>query len=579
MSFKGDIQSISLGDVVQNLASNRKTGTLAIATRAGEPTRYVQFREGAIVSYTDDEGFSILAWLLDKGIIPEDLRSEVVRRSAKAKRKTLGEILRDMKILDPETYTSYLGDLVRETLCEVFTLREGGFEFFEDDLDEKYGDREVSAYAFDFNPTSIIMETARRTDDWQKIRRHIPSEHEIYAPPRSERARLIAEAEDEVAKAALELMDGTRALKQVIERLPYSRFDACRAIAALIAAKKVRPLDGDAAMLNAAGNGEPKDAIVRLKAILEREPNNREVLKRLADLEEEVGDREESAVHNKLLAISYLDDGDPAEGEACLRRSIALNPNDIASWQKLWDTVRRQGDREKTAVLGAEFAEHFRKLGLMEIVRDHLLELVKLFPERVKFRLDLADAWFALGNRKDATAALFELAGALMKRNRLDDALKIFERVLTYEHDNRKARDLVEKIRSGKLARRRAERRRLVHNSILLAFFLALAAYLSFELHVRAELLAATKSIFASSLLEKGRYDEAIRAIQDVRTVYPYSITAAYRIPELIDLLREKQARAAAVGSNAAKPGAAPAKEFWAERPLPRGADRRDGPP
>ncbi|HAK94513.1 MAG TPA: hypothetical protein DCM87_05800, partial [Planctomycetes bacterium] len=493
MSFKGDIQSISLGDVVQNLASNRKTGTLAIATRAGEPTRYVQFREGQIVSYTDDEGFSILAWLLDKGIIPEDLRSEVVRRSAKAKRKTLGEILRDMKILDPETYTSYLGDLVRETLCEVFTLREGGFEFFEDDLDEKYGDREVSAYAFDFNPTSIIMETARRTDDWQKIRRHIPSEHEIYAPPRSERARLIAEAEDEVAKAALELMDGTRALKQVIERLPYSRFDACRAIAALIAAKKVRPLDGDAAMLNAAGNGEPKDAIVRLKAILEREPNNREVLKRLADLEEEVGDREESAVHNKLLAISYLDDGDPAEGEACLRRSIALNPNDIASWQKLWDTVRRQGDREKTAVLGAEFAEHFRKLGLMEIVRDHLLELVKLFPERVKFRLDLADAWFALGNRKDATAALFELAGALMKRNRLDDALKIFERVLTYEHDNRKARDLVEKIRSGKLARRRAERRRLVHNSILLAFFLALAAYLSFELHVRAELLAATK--------------------------------------------------------------------------------------
>ncbi len=579
MSFKGDIQSISLGDVVQNLASNQKTGTLVIATRAGEATRYVQFREGKIVSYTDDEGFSILAWLLDKGIIPEDLRSEVVRRSIKAKRKTLGEILRDMEILDLETYTSYLGDLVRETLYEILSVREGSFEFLEDDLDEKYGDREVGAYAFDFNPTSIIMETARRTDDWQKIRRHIPSEHEIYAPARNERARLIEEAEDDVSRAALELMDGTRALKQVIERLPYARFDACRAIAGLIAAKKVRPLDGDLAMLNAAGNGEPKDAIVRLKAILDREPNNREVLKRLADLEEEVGNRDESAVHNKLLAISYLDDGDLAEGEATLRRSIELNPKDIASWQKLWDTVRRQGDREKTALLGAELVEHFKKLGLMEIVRDHLIELVKLFPERVRFRLELADAWFALGDHKGAVAALFDLAGALMKKDRLDDAQKIFERILTYEHDNRRARDLVEKIRSGKLARRRAERRRLVHNSILFTLFLALSAYLSFELHVRAELLAATKAIIAGSLLEEGRYDEAICRIEAVRETYPCSITAAYKIPELIDLLWEKRVRAAAAATAAAKSNAAPAKGPWAERQTPRRADRRDGSP
>ncbi len=575
MSFKGDIQSMSLGDVVQNLASNQKTGTLVIATGTDKPARYVQFRDGKIVSYTDDEGFSILAWFLDKGIVPEHLGSEVVRRSTKAKRKTLGEILRDMQILDLDTYKSYLGDLFRETLYEVLTTREGSFEFLQDDLDEKYGDREVGAHCFDLNPTSIIMETARRTDDWQKIRRHIPSEHEIYAPSRSERARLIEEAQDEVTKAALEFMDGTRALKQVIERLPYSRFDTCRAIAGLIAEKKVRPLDGDLAMHNAAITGEPKDVIMRLKAILEREPNNREVLKRLAELEEQVGSLNESAVHMKLLAISHLDEGDLAQGEASLRRSIELNPKDIATWQKLWDTVRRQDDRERAALVGAEFAEHFRKLGLMEIVRDHLVELVELFPERLRFKVDLADARFALGDHKGAVGALFELAGSLMRKGRLDDAQMLFERILTYEHDNRKARDLFEKIRSGKLAQRRAERRRLVHNSVLFSLFLTLIAYLSFELHTRAELLAVTQGVLADSLIEKGRYDQAIGRIEAVRDAYPFSITAICRIPEFIDLLRQKRCRATSAATAAAKSNGAPAVESSAERQVPRRGDPR----
>jgi tetratricopeptide (TPR) repeat protein len=556
MSFKGDIQSISLGDVVQNLASNQKTGTLVIGAGSGQPMRYVQFRDGRIVSYTD-EGFSILAWLLDKGIVPDDLRSEVVRRSTNAKRKTLGEILRDMEIIGLDSYTSYLADLVRETLYEVLTIREGSFEFLEGNLDEKYGDREVSAYPLDFNPTSIVMETACRADDWQKIRRHIPSEHEIYAPPRGERARLIEEASDDVSKAALDLMDGTRSLKQVIRRLPYSRFDACRAIAGLIAEKKVRPLDGDFAMQDAAAEGDPREVIARLKAILEREPNNREVLKRLADLEERVGNRGESAVHRKFLAISYLEEGDLAQGEASLRRSIELNSKDITTWQKLWDTVRRQNDREKAAAVGAEFAEHFKRLGLMEIVRDHLLELVKLFPERVRFRIDLAEARFALGNRKAAVRDLFDLANDLVKKSRLDDAQKVFERILTYDRDNRRARDFLEKIRSGKLARWRADRRRFVHTAVHLGLFLALFTYLSFELYVRGELLQATKIVFAQSLLEERRYDEAIERVEAVRDAYPFSITAVYEIPRILEILGEKRSDAAA---GTAKPAAPPAK-------------------
>ncbi len=64
MSFQGDISSFSLGDVFQNLAANQKTGSLRI--QSGGSERFVLFRDGKAVSYSDDQGFSIIEWLVEK---------------------------------------------------------------------------------------------------------------------------------------------------------------------------------------------------------------------------------------------------------------------------------------------------------------------------------------------------------------------------------------------------------------------------------------------------------------------------------------------------------------------------------
>ncbi|MGQ9591329.1 MAG: DUF4388 domain-containing protein [Planctomycetota bacterium] len=539
MSFHGDIASISLSDVVQNLTANQKTGTLSI--ESGGAVRHIQFREGKIVSAADGRGPSILEWLIEKEIVPHSARDEIERRRRRAKRKTLGQVLEDMKLLGLEEYRSYLSGLVLEKLYEILSFREGSFEFLEGAIDEKLGDREVLAQGFAFHATNVLMEAARKADDWQRIRRHIPSEHEIYLSEPSQRQSLAEEAEDEVVRQALALLDGTRTVEQVIAKLPCSRFDACRAIAWLIAEKKVRPMDGDLLAASAAVASDPEKHIQCLKAVLEREPNNREILEKLADATEAAGLRAESATYRKLLAVSQFEEHDLIEAERNLRRSIGLNDKDLSTWQKLWDAVVGGGDREKIAATGRQFFEHFRRLGLLEVARDKILEMVQIFPEDLRLKVDLADVRFGLGDVAVAVQGLFDVAFQLLKMNRFAEAERIFTRILKFDRGNAKAKEYRDKLRSGAIAKRRAARRRFVRSALRFVLFLCLIGYLSYEMYVRSEALAATHSIVADSLLEERRYAVAIERLEAVRRAYPWSITAVYKLPPLLKALRDKK--------------------------------------
>ena len=520
MSFQGDISSIALGDLFQNLAANQKTGTLTIQREAVE--RYIQFLEGKIISYTDNQGFSIAGWLAEKEILTRDQLEEVLKRYRKTKKKSLGEILRDLGILKLEEYQSYFLELVKQTLYEVLSFREGTFEFLEGNLDEKFSDREARCLRLRFASATILMEAARRTDDWLRIRLHMPTENEIYFVQTADRERLLNEAQDDLTREAIQLLDGTRTLRQVIGKLPYSRFNACGVLAKLIVEKKIRPLDGSLAIQRSKEDEDPKQAIPCLKTILEREPNNRQILQRLAQLLEQAGERDESATYNKVLAISLLDEGDLNSAEASLRKSLELNSKDIVAWQKLWDVIRRQGDRGKMAQFGDQFAEHFKSLGLMEIARDHLAEMAKLFPEDMKYRVELADARFALGEHKASVQDLFDIAREHLKKRQFDNAEKVFARILKYDHSNQKAKELYNKIRSGKFARRRAFRRRILRTAAICLLIAAASALVGYDYHVRGELFRVTRTVFADSLLENRKYDEAIARIKAIQEKYPY---------------------------------------------------------
>ncbi len=543
MSFQGDIASLPISDVFQNLLANKKTGTLTVRLEDSREI-YVQFVDGSIVSYHDSDGFSIARWLLDKAIVDADSTENALKRYRRAKKKTFGQILHDLGALEFEAYEKYVRYLVSECLYELLSLREGALTFKEGDLDSELGSREVRALGLQIAPSSLVMEAARRADDWEQIRRHLPSESELYVIPPARRTELAGNAEDEVLAHVAPLLDGTLTLGQVIARVPYSRFEACRTIAELIAEKRARPLDSAKAVEQTDSHLQPADAIACLRSVLEREPNNREVIAKLAYLYEKEGNAEEAAKSHKLLAVSYLESGENEEAVRHLERSLELNPKDLVTWGKLWSSILQRADHDEILALGRRIVAHFGELGLTEVVRDYLLQLVKIFPNRPQFRLQLADALYALGTHDEAVAVLEEFGQAALRRERYDVAETAFKKIVQFDRDNAKAQEIVENLQSGRLERTREIRHRILRSIVAAALVIVGTAAIGWEMWVRGELFGATRSVFADSLLENRRYDEAIERIREVEERYPYSLTSLLEVPALIETLEEKAAAA-----------------------------------
>src|SRR5262245_20978414 len=129
MKFQGDLHALPIVDVAQNLAANRKSGVLTI--RRGQEVRRILFRDGKILSYADNSGFSIPRWIEEKGIVDSKVLQKALVRYKRTRRKTLGEILDDAEAIKKEEYLEYIHDLVKEMIYETLTFRDGTFEFSE----------------------------------------------------------------------------------------------------------------------------------------------------------------------------------------------------------------------------------------------------------------------------------------------------------------------------------------------------------------------------------------------------------------------------------------------------------------
>ena len=539
MSFQGEIASLSLGDLLQNLGANRKSGTLVVAT--ADRRASVQFSAGHVVSYSDDSAFSVAEWFVCKGIVTREHMDEALRRRRRAKRKTLAAILHDLGALDRCEFVRYVEYLVSESVYELLSYQSGSFEFREGALDIDEDNADVRAQDLQIAPAALVMEAARRIDDWELIRRQLPSEQEVYWVEDGKREQLVEATEAPLEKAALELLDGTRTLGDVIHELPYSRFDACSALAELVGKRVVKPLDTDRAVARAENESDPRKTIARLRPLLEREPGNRELLGRLAEVHGQAGDDEESATYYKRLAARLFEDGERREAVACLKRSLDLNPGDLITWQRLWNCVLGASNESTQRAFGTRAVAKFHELGLTEVERDYLLQLTELFPEDVGFHTQLADARYALGEHGAAVRALAQSAQQALVDKDEERAEKLFAHVLTLDGDHQRARATVEELRSGRWHVRRTKRRNFAAGAIAACVALFLFVFAAHDLALARHLLALSREACAASTLEHDRLDVVIEDIKEARDRHSFSFAARRDAEALLDVVEDKR--------------------------------------
>jgi hypothetical protein len=174
MAIKGSLKEASLPDVIQLLFLGRRTGCLALADRQNFGT--IHFDEGNIVYASIVNRRDRLGDILVRNgrITAEQLQQAVDRQREERDRK-LGEILVQQEAISRDELQHYVRVQIEEAVYYLFTWNSGTFNF-------EAGVRpEREDFLVRINPEYLLLEGARRVDEWSLIEKKIPTFDLIFA--------------------------------------------------------------------------------------------------------------------------------------------------------------------------------------------------------------------------------------------------------------------------------------------------------------------------------------------------------------------------------------------------------------
>src|SRR3990170_956198 len=228
MAIRGSLKEASLPDVLQLLALGQKTGCLSIVDRNN--IAHVYFEKGricyaSIVNRRDRLGDI----LVKNGKISQEQLDQGIQRQMRERDKRLGELLIASGALSQADLEHYMRMQIQEAVYFLFTWTRGTFNF-EADVRPEPRDFLVS-----INPESLLLEGARRVDEWSLIEKKVPSFDLIFVVEHGRLSQSDVTLTPEQQRI-VPLLDGGRDVARVIEDSGLLEFEVGKALYGLIAA-------------------------------------------------------------------------------------------------------------------------------------------------------------------------------------------------------------------------------------------------------------------------------------------------------------------------------------------------------
>lgn len=228
MAIKGSLKEAGLADVCQLLALGQKTGCLSVTDRSRFGQIY--FDRGRITFATIVNRRDRLGDLLIReGHLDHATLQAAVDAQAAEPDRRLGEILLEQGAIEAETLTASIQRQIEEAIYYLFTWKRGSF-YFEAGKTPESGEILIAV-----NPESLLLEGARRVDEWSIIEKKIPSLDLIFGVD----AERVAEAGVRLTpeqETLVPLLDGRTAVEDIAERSGLGEFETGKALYGLLQA-------------------------------------------------------------------------------------------------------------------------------------------------------------------------------------------------------------------------------------------------------------------------------------------------------------------------------------------------------
>src|SRR6266446_424924 len=172
MGIRGTLNTMSVSDLLQFLASGRKTGTLKLGL--GDIVKHIYLEDGIIVGSSSNDPKEYLGQvLLHYGKIEESQLQTAMEIQHQSGGK-LGVILSSRGFVSPEDVVEVLRTRTLEIIYDLFIWEEAEFEFFDNEPVP------ADLIRIQVNATSVVMDGIYRIDEWARYRKVIPSERAFF---------------------------------------------------------------------------------------------------------------------------------------------------------------------------------------------------------------------------------------------------------------------------------------------------------------------------------------------------------------------------------------------------------------
>jgi hypothetical protein len=311
MAIEGPLRELGIHDVFQLLDLSRKTGALRVTSDLRDDEGVVLFDGGRVIHASVRSHPTSIERILRHAGKVSDADLAVAASLEPLPGEGLGDRLVRAGVITQRELERQLRLAIESVVFELLSWQEGFFSFEERAVADVPLDARIR-----ISTESLLMEGARRIDEWSRIADKVPhlSVVPMLAPVEDDRASVLDLLPHEWE--VLMMIDATRDLRGIAAALGRSEFEIAKIAYGLVSTGVVELLQDQPARSSAEAALGAEPALERARSAL-------------------AGRRPEEALSNARAALA----ADPASTEARLLAARALNR--LARYGDAVDELRR----------------------------------------------------------------------------------------------------------------------------------------------------------------------------------------------------------------------------------------------
>ena len=540
MALKGDLASVDLAQVFQMLALNQKVGLLCIQS----PTRWksLYFDERGVTLYFNEHTMldRVLNKLVCRGILAAEGVAEAREHAAQHNQRVVDSLLAGGYLTDEELNSALLTEM-EEEIYDLFFWNDAKFEFFEG-ATEYEGREGVIHDGFFFGTDMLIMEAARRIDEWGYIRSRVTNSLEIHRHAQTDAHAF--ELEEDLMEV-YDVIDGRRNVDRLIEIAGISPFHLFKALASLIDQEMIEAVPPEEMLdlgRECMNEGRMQDAINLFERAAAQEVGIPEVYAHVSEAYDAIGEYELSSYHTKCRAEHMAAQGNLKEALELFRWVLESIPTDLAACQRIVELSVGHPELATQDLdplrVGKDLVDLYLEIGEVDRVRSLLEELIRQHPTDVELKKSLINVHTKVGDTKRVVELYESIAKDLTKGGDPIQAIKYLQKILQLDKSRTDISEQIKRLYQADERKRTRRRSMLALGMVMCLLVLATIGYYFYDQSARRHY----ENLAVEQFVQEKDFQGAIKLLQAYLREHPFTIVGKDAREELADLEAQMKA-------------------------------------